>query len=74
MEDRGCCCENWLRQMGSYGKLARRALETDMPVMVQVFRLESPNTFYSLNPFVFRFNLYLNLCIFIGRGEKDCFV
>lgn len=27
--------------MGSYGKLARRALETEMPVMVQVFRLES---------------------------------
>jgi hypothetical protein len=28
--------------MGSFGKLATRALETDMPVMVQVFRLE-PN-------------------------------
>jgi hypothetical protein len=27
--------------MGSKFKLAKRALETEMPVMVQVFRLES---------------------------------
>ena len=40
--------------MGSYRKLAKRALKTKMSVMVQVFKLEIPTGFYffSLNLFV----------------------
>lgn len=33
--------------MGSYGKLAKRAVETDMPVMVQVWRPKTPTGFCS---------------------------
>lgn len=40
--------------MGSYGKLAKRAVETDMPVMVQVLRPKLQLGFDQ----VFEFNLF----------------
>lgn len=45
--------------MGSFGKLATRALETDMPVMVQVCSLEPNWVLFNLfETFVFSFNLH----------------
>lgn len=38
--------------MGSFGKLAKRALDTDMPVMVQVRLLETPFLFVSVFHFL----------------------
>lgn len=32
------CVLSWKREMGSYANLARRAVETDMPIMVQVIK------------------------------------
>lgn len=53
-----CCVGDQLcvgfGEMGSYGQLARRAVETDMPVMVQVLRPKLQLGFVQ----VFEFNLF----------------
>lgn len=58
--------------MGSFGKLATRALETDMPVMVQVFRLE-PNWvllyLFECICFQLQFAIGFVYCIWCGGEE-----
>lgn len=58
-----------LCEMGSYANLARRALETEMPIMVQVLKDASPSlTFFFLS---LEFDLFM--CIWIGDlGFEVC--
>lgn len=46
-----------LKQMGSYAKLAKRALETEMPIMVQVSHLGFFFFFWLPNLSIFGFNM-----------------
>lgn len=60
--------------MGSYGRLARRALETEMPIMVQVFEpylIIIRLLFQSLSQLWCVF-LCLNVraCLFLGQGDR----
>lgn len=57
--------------MGSFGKLATRALETDMPVMVQVFRLEpSWVLFYLFEYICFQLQFATGFVYCIWCGNK----
>lgn len=59
--------------MGSYGRLARRALETEMPIMVQVFEpfLTVIRLLFQSLSLLWCVFLCLNVraCLFLGQGD-----